>query len=111
MYMRSDSSQELLDILKNVGIITIESLVIRQTGSVERLFDSLIQLKKKGLVVVEGDFNAVEKFIDFAKKKEHEGLDISNLQEELYKILKGQPEVANANVRLTSRGLSRTRCY
>ena len=105
--MRPCSSYELLERLMSVGVITIKSLVIRQTGSVERLFDSLTELKKKGFIEVVGDVEAVEKFIETARKMERTQTDVGDLQEELYQILKGQPEVANASVRVTGRGLSK----
>ena len=62
--MQPSSSWELLNIIKEVGRIYFIDLIFRQTGPIERLFDSLIELKKKKMIEIRGDVESVEKFIN-----------------------------------------------
>ena len=104
--MRASSSYELFKILEELGVITIRSLLLRVTGSVVELFDSLEELRKREYVEVEGDVHAVKEFIETAKKMELSGHDNTAVEEKLFEILEDKPEVANATIRLTTRGLS-----
>ena len=94
----------LLNLLQEMGDVSLERLVLRLTGSVREFFEDVEQLKATGLVEVDGDESAVKIFAEKAKALEQQGLEPDALQEKLFEALKEVPGADKAIVGLTREG-------
>ena len=103
--MKSPSSAEWIKMLGGSGPVSLSSLVLRHTGSVEELFDSFAQLREDGLIEVVGDDEAVDKFIQDVKDLEKEGLGAEQLRKKLLGTLRDNPKSAKSAISLTRDGL------
>ena len=102
--MEAPNTVVLLDVLEEMGNVSLERLVLRLTGSVREFFENLEQLRATGLVEVNGDETAVKIFVERAIALEQQDLEPDALQGKLFEALKQVPGAGNAIVGLSKQG-------
>lgn len=109
--MRPPTSSHLLRDLTSMGEISLPRLVLRLTGSVEDTLQSLADLRDQHLVQISGDEDALERLIERAVELQREDLPPDHFRKSIFQYIRSTPELKDATVTLTRRGLSSATRY